>query len=322
MTIETAVPPSAPHDSVSMEAQEVMKRIQAGELIENMNDLFPEYREALRQTLYIAAQSEVTVLTWAYTAYETAPDIGAKVAISATIQDEIGHAHQQGMLLERFGTSVEDITFNVDPRKVKTLMIMQFPVKNYIEFCMIQALLDRAGRVTTKDIEENCSFAPYRRALRKINFEENFHVGHGARWTKFYWSYSPETREMVQQACDWIFPHGITWFGLPDALKTRKSQLDYRIRGWSNDTMRDMWLQSACQFATALGIKVPARFDEETNKWVLDCPYPMLCDPDARTWIWSEASWEETITQLKAGGPMNPSAHERLQREEWGASLW
>src|SRR3546814_11638558 len=79
---------------------------------------------------------------------------------------------------------------------------MQFPVKNYIEFCMSQALLDRAGRITTKDIEENCSFAPYRRALRKINFEENFHVGHGARWVKFYWNYSDETRQAVQDASD------------------------------------------------------------------------------------------------------------------------
>ncbi|MGV3655280.1 MAG: Phenylacetic acid catabolic protein [Noviherbaspirillum sp.] len=322
MTTETAVLPSDAETSAATLAESVLKRIREGELIENMSDLFPEYREALRQTLYIAAQSEVTVLTWAYTAYDTAPDIGAKIAISATIQDEIGHAHQQGMLLERFGTSVEDITFNVDPGKVKTLMIMQFPVKNYIEFCMSQALLDRAGRITTKDIEENCSFAPYRRALRKINFEENFHVGHGARWVKFYRNYSPETRQAVQDACDWLFPHGITWFGLPDALKTRKGQLDYRIRGWSNDTMRDMWLQSACQFAAAIGMKVPARRDEETKKWVLDCPYPMRCDPETRTWIWEEASWEETIAQLKAGGPMNPSAHERLQREEWGASLW
>src|SRR3546814_6945293 len=95
-------------------AAQILRRIQDNELIDDMGDVFPEYHEALRQTLYIAAQSEVTVLTWAYTAYETAPDIGATIAISATIKDEIGHAHQQGMLFERFGTSVEDITFSVD----------------------------------------------------------------------------------------------------------------------------------------------------------------------------------------------------------------
>ncbi len=305
-----------------MHAQAVLRRIENNELIHSMDDVFPEYHEALRQTLYIAAQSEVTVLTWAYTAYETAPDIGAKIAISATIQDEIGHAHQQGMLLERFGTSVEDITFNVDPTKVKTVMIMQFPVKNYIEFCMSQALLDRAGRITTKDIEENCSFAPYRRALRKINFEENFHVGHGARWVKFYWNHSPETRKAVQDAADWLFPHGTTWYGLPDDRKTRTGQLKFRIRGWSNDTMRDMWLQSACKFLAAIGIDMPARYDEEAKRWELTCAYPMLCDPETRTWIPQEADWDDVVAQLKAGGPMNPSGHARLQREEWGELLW
>lgn len=299
-----------------------LARIKAGELIEDLDELFPAYHEALRQTLYIAAQSEVTVLTWAYTAYRTAPDLGAKIAISATIQDEIGHAHQQSMLLERLGTSADDITFNVDPGKVKTLMIMQFPLKNYIEFCMSQALLDRAGRITTKDLEDNCSFAPYRRVLRKVNFEENFHIAHGARWVRFYWESSPETRQAVQDAADWLFPHGITWFGLPDHLKTRRGQLDYRIRGWSNDTMREMWLKSACAFAKSVGFSVPARFDEEAKTWRLTCPYPMRCDVPSRTWIWEQAGWDETIEQLKHGGPLNPAGHARLQREEWGEALW
>lgn len=310
--------------TASMDQQEIDTRnkIAQGVLIERMDELFPAYHEALRQTLYIAAQSEVTVLTWAYTAYETAPDIGAKIAISATIQDEIGHAHQQSILLERFGTSADDITFHCNPATVKTLMIMQFPLKNYIEFCMSQALLDRAGRITTKDLEVNCSFAPYRRIMRKVNFEENFHVAHGVRWIRFYWNASEQTRKAVQDAADWLFPHGITWFGLPDALKTRKGQLDFRIRGWSNDTMRAMWLKSACTFAKAIGFSVPASQHPDTGEWQLDCPYPMMCDPDRRTWRWQQASWDDTIAQLKRGGPMNPEGHARLQREEWADALW
>src|SRR3546814_20213042 len=71
-------------------AAQILRRIQDNELIDDMGDVFPEYHAALRQTLYIAAPSEVTVLTWAYTEYETAPDLGAKIAISETIQDEIG----------------------------------------------------------------------------------------------------------------------------------------------------------------------------------------------------------------------------------------
>ena len=184
----------------------LLARIQAGELIEDMDELTPRYRAILERTLEIAAQSEVTVLTWAYTVFDVAPDIGAKVAICGTIQDEVGHAHQQGMLLERFGVSMREKTFDIPPESIKTLMIMQFELKNYFEFLVSQCFLDRAGRITTRDIELNCSFAPYRRSLRKINFEEQFHVGHGEQWVKFYAEYSPETRAAVQKALERIRP--------------------------------------------------------------------------------------------------------------------
>jgi len=158
------------------EAQEqaLLARIHAGELIEDMDELTPRYRAILERTLEIAAQSEVTVLTWAYTAFRVAPDIGAKVAICGTIQDEVGHAHQQGMLFERFGFDMQKVAFEADPRKYWSLPIMEFPVRNYAEFVVSQAFLDRAGRFTTWDIELNCSFAPYRRTLKKVNFSSIF----------------------------------------------------------------------------------------------------------------------------------------------------
>ena len=55
----------------------LLARLEAGELIEDMQELTPRYRAILERTLEIAAQSEVTVLTWAYTAFSVAPDIGA-----------------------------------------------------------------------------------------------------------------------------------------------------------------------------------------------------------------------------------------------------
>ncbi len=152
------------------EEEALLARIQAGELIEDMDELTPRYRAILERTLEIAAQSEVTVLTWAYTAFDVAPDIGAKVAICGTIQDEVGHAHQQGMLYERFGVNMQKLAFEADPNSYWSLPIMEFPVRNYAEFVVSQALLDRAGRFTTWDLELHCSFAPDRRTRNKVNF--------------------------------------------------------------------------------------------------------------------------------------------------------
>lgn len=85
----------------------IIKRIEDGELFEHVDELTPGYRRALEEVIHIAAISEVTVLTWAFTAFRTAPDIGAKIAVCATIQDEVGHAHQQGLLAEKFGIDIQ-----------------------------------------------------------------------------------------------------------------------------------------------------------------------------------------------------------------------
>ena len=299
----------------------MIARIETGELIEDVADMSPGYKEALKQVIHIAAISEVTVLTWAHTAYDTAPDIGAKIAVCATIQDEVGHAHQQGLLAERFGVDIHNGTFEDSIDKIFTWPIMEFPIRNYVEFVVMQCLLDRAGLHWTKDIELHSSFAPYRRTLRKVNFEEGFHMRHGVHWTAFYWNNSEETKQAVQKAFDWIFPHGVMWFGKPDDLKSRPAMLQYRIRKWTNDFMREKWLQSACAFAFKHDIEVPAHYDEEQKKYVLDMPYPMLFKEDY-TWTNEQTTQKEYWTNARKGGPMRPAAYERLRREEWGDLLW
>lgn len=298
------------------------ERVANGELFEAIEDLSPGYRETLDRTLEIAAQGEVTVLTWAYLCLDTCPDIGSKISLAAAMLDEVGHAHQQGMLWERLGRNMHEEAFHRPPTKYWSFPILEFKPKNYIEFLACQSMLDRAGRYTTWDIERHCSFAPYRRCLKKVNYEEVFHFRHGAYWIEYYWNASPETREAVQEAMDWVFPHGVFWYGRPDALKGHNDQLIYGIRKWTNDTMRDKWLQSASKFAKKVGFKVPTVYDEEKGKYVLDMPYPMTFDRDKRDWTWEECTWEESINNLKRGGPERPGIYERLQTEEWGDSLW
>ena len=301
---------------------DMLERIAAGELFEDIEKLSPRHREILRQTVEIASISEVSVLTWACTAFQTAPDIGAKIAVCATILDEVGHAYHQGILAEQFGVDVHARTFHDDIAHIWTWPIMEIPIRNYIEFVVMQSMLDRAGLHWTKDLELHCNYAPYRRTLRKVNFEEAFHMRHGNFWTEFYWNHSAETREVVQRSIDWIFPFGVMWFGKPDNLKTRPEQLTYRVRGWSNDTMRDKWLQTTCAFLHRLGAHFPAEFDDERGKWVLTMPYPMLYDADSYTWSGEQCDHDEYWKHSRQGGPMRPSAYNRLRDEVWGEQLW
>ncbi|PSR34108.1 MAG: phenylacetic acid catabolic family protein [Sulfobacillus benefaciens] len=296
--------------------------IDGGHILESIKEMPEDYRRALVDTMMIAAQLELSVLPWCYEVFPTCPDIGAKIAVAAAIQDELGHAHQMFMMLEDFDQSPEDLIFRTSPNKFKVFYMLQIRLRNYIEFVVAQALLDRSGRVTTLDLEEHCSYAPYRRALRKVNFEEKFHISHGEHWTEYYWNLSAETRAKVQEYVDWLFPHGLSWFGVTDARKTRTAQLKYRIRGLSNDAMRQEWLKSVLQWTTPLGIVVPAHWDDEKNEIVLDLPFPMLCDPTARRWSGTLATWEDTVDQWKSGVPSYSEVIGRLQREEWGEDLW
>ena len=168
----------------------MLARIEAGELFEDAAELSPRYQEILRQTVEIASISEISVLTWACTAFRTAPDIGAKIAVCATILDEVGHAYHQGILAEQFGVDVHARAFHDDIAHIWTWPIMEIPIRSYIEFVVMQSMLDRAGLHWTKDLELHCSYAPYRRTLRKVNFEEGFHMRHGNFWTEFYWNHS------------------------------------------------------------------------------------------------------------------------------------
>ena len=300
----------------------MLERIEQGEVFEDMEALSPRFREILKQTADLAAVSEISVLTWAYTAYRTCPDIGAKIAVCATILDEVGHAYHQGLLAERFGVNMHQRAFEDPYETIWTWPIMEVPIRNYIEFVVMQALLDRAGLHWTKDIELHCSYAPYRRTLRKVNFEEGFHMRHGVFWTEFYWNHSDESRAWVQKALDWIFPFGVMWFGKPDDQRNRPDMLKYKVRGWENDFMRDKWLQSACAFCDKLGAEFPAHFDAETRRWVLDMPYPMLYDAENYSWSQEQCTQKEYWAHSRKGGPMRPSAYDRLRDEEWGEALW
>jgi ring-1,2-phenylacetyl-CoA epoxidase subunit PaaA len=308
--------------ALAVNEQELRAKIDSGQLLEHPYELSADYRKTLVETMQIAAELELSTLPWVYSVFATCPDLSAKISVAASIQDELGHAHQMFMMLEEFGLETDEIVFNKEPREFKIFYVLQFPVRNYIEFVVAQMMIDRSGRVSTVDIEDNCSYAPYRRALKKVNFEEAFHVNHGDRWVESYWTMSPETKAKIQEYFDWFFPHGLLWFGMPDELKKRTGQITYRIRGNSNDAMRQIWLKSVVAIANKLGIPCPAHLDESSGSYVIDQPFPMLCDPEKRTWSGEQAEWADVFKQWKAGVPGYLDWLGRMQREDWGSDLW
>ena len=298
-------------------------RLKAGHQIEREEEMTPRYREVLIQTMLIAADLELMTLPSYYGALVNAPDLDAKIAVASSVQDEMGHAQVMYRMLEDFGFDAQELIFERPPSAFKTFELIEQDVSDYVICAVMMTLGDRAGYITTRDLEAHCSFGPYARSLRKVNYEERFHVAHGERWVKTYWNHSPETRRRVQDAVDLLFPMSASWFGTPDGMKKRTDQLTYRIRGLTNDELRQQWLNEVVPFCESLGIRVPAHFNAEQGRYVLDYEEPVSLAPVSRTWdLEHRTTWEEKFANWKKGGPIKRSGIERIQNERWGDALW
>lgn len=297
-------------------------RVRSGHQVESLSEMTDRYRAVLIQTMMIAGDLEMTPLGYNHGALSNAPTLDAKIALASSIQDELGHAQITYRLLEDFGYDTQHLIFERSPQQFRTFYMVQHPMDDYISAVVMMMLGDRAGYTTTLDIQESCSYAPYARSLRKVNFEETFHVGHGERWTEHYWKKSPETRRRVQNAVDFAFPLAVMWFGMPDHLKTRTDQLLYKVRGQSNDELRQRWLAKVVPFCERVGISIPAHHDAEQGQYVLDYAMPILLNEDTGLWDFTQVTWDAQLAQWKKGGPLKTKMFERMQSQEWGSLLW
>lgn len=311
---------SAPDERRELALQQ---RVKAGYRLEDPSQTTERYRDVLVNTMHIAADLEVVTLPTYSPAIKTAPTLEDKIAIAAACQDELGHAQVMYRMLEEFGYDTHEFLFERDPAQWRTFQMLEFPHEDYIESVVSMCYGDRAGYITTVDLEENCSFAPFSRSLRKVNFEETFHIAHGERWVRFFWNMNNATRTRVQAAVDFYFPLCAAWFGVPDHMKKRTDQLAYKIRGATNDEMRQKWLSQVVPFSESVGIRVPAHFDATSGKYVLDYEPPIYLDEETKTWDYSrQITWEEQFRIWKQGSKHKEPSIGRLLVEVYGEDLW
>jgi ring-1,2-phenylacetyl-CoA epoxidase subunit PaaA len=123
-----------------------------------------------------------------------------------------------------------------------------------------------------------------------------------------------EAKELLQRAVDWMFPMTLEWFGLPDDRKHHSGQLEYRLKGKTNDQLRQTWMSATAPLCESIGIHVPAHFDGVKNEYVIDYPFPCDYDPEEKRWLFNQpVSWDDVFKRWKARGPMNKKYVEMVQ---------
>jgi 1,2-phenylacetyl-CoA epoxidase catalytic subunit len=292
--------------------------LKKGELIETVAEMTPEYLKELKHTLVVSGDTELISAPAYYLAAQRAPSINAFMTGIAIIQDELAHAHIAYHILEELGEDQEKLIFSRDPKSFRYPYAFDVPLETWTELIVANAMYDQAGFCLLGDIHEQCSYGPWKRGLNKVMLEENFHLRNGRTWCKRMSQAGGESREELQRAVDWMFPLTIEWFGLPDSMKMHSTQLDYHLKGKTNDQLRQWWMSLVVPFMQEIGVSVPAHKEvadgEET--WVLDYPFPCTFDAEAKRWDFQDpCTWDDVMLRWRARGPRNAEMIQLFQEE-------
>ena len=296
----------------------LLERIKSGKLIEDSSHATERYIEGLKRTLIVSADTELISAPAYMNAtkdFSSLPSVNNYITVMGIVQDELGHAHIAYRMLRDLGVDTEELVYERKPEKFKHPYAFDVPLESFTELIVGNGFYDRAGFVLLSDIHQNSSYGPWKRALVKVDREENFHLRHGEKWMKAF-SKDPEKKEELQRAVDWMFPLTLEWFGLPDGKKQHNEQIEYGYKGSTNDQLRQTWMSHTVPLCESLGLDVPAHYDKEQDKYVMDFPFPAQFDAEEKRWKFEDGaiSWDDVMQRWRARGPKNEEFVDHLQR--------
>src|SRR5215469_4562772 len=305
---------SSPTDGLQSE-EALLARLRKQQLVESIAQMSPIYLEGMKRILTVSADTELISAPAYYNAAIHAPSLNHFGSALSIIQDELGHAHIAFRLLRDLGVDTEQLIFEREPAQFKYPYAFDVPLTSWPELLVANAFYDRAGYTLLGDIYQSTTFGPWKRALVKVDKEETFHLRHGEQGMRKL-NQTGEGHTLLQQAVDWMFLLTVEWFGLPDTLKKHTEQLDYGFKGKSNDELRQIWMSTAVPLCAELHLDIPAHYDAEQQKYVIDCPFPAHFDAKAKRWLLEEGpcSWDDVMKRWKARGPKNDEFVGMVQR--------
>jgi len=315
------------HDQNSGRLEEELKeKIRNGFMVESLEDMTEGYKKALIVILTVQGDTELMSAPAYYYASKDAPTINSRIAVTAIIHDELGHANIAYRILEDLGVDKHWLIYGREPHQFKNPYGFDQPLENWAEMVVANGFFDRAGITLLADVHEHCSYGPWKRALVKIDREEVLHLRHGESWMRRLAKAGGEAKDLLQRAVDWMFPMTLEWFGLPDELKRHNDQLEYKLKGKTNDQLRQTWMSATVPLCASIGINVPAHYDEDKDEYIIDYPFPCQYNPDEKHWLFDQSlSWDDVFQRWKGRGPLNQKYVAMIQGDSdslFGGRQW
>jgi ring-1,2-phenylacetyl-CoA epoxidase subunit PaaA len=281
---------------------EFLEYVQSGGQVET-NDWMPEeYRAKLIKFIEMHGNSELMGVLPEREWILRAPTLQRKLALTAKVQDEVGHSQLIYRVVEDLGKPREASLDDLISGKTKFHNVFHYPTKTWGDVGVIAWLVDAAAIISQKALLK-CSYAPYARIMKKICWEESFHILHGRDVILAMVTGTDEQRELVQEALDRWWPPLMMFHGNPIPAED-DPMFQWRIKSQGNEEARQQFLDGYVPQIWELGLTVPdpaLRKDEQTG-----------------VWHYTEPDWDELRRVVTGHGPRTADRLEfrRMSREE------
>ena len=261
-----------------------------------------DYRTGVLRFVEMHANSELMGVLPEREWLMRAPTLRRKLALTAKVQDEVGHAQLLYRVAEDLGKPREAMLDDLLAGKTKFHNVFHYPTRSWGDIGIIAWLVDAAAIVAQMALRDS-SYAPYARTMRKICWEESVHIMHGRDVVVTLVTGTAVQRAMVQEALDrWWGPlmqmHG------PRSPRDTDRDLHWRIKAKTSEELRQEFLSIYVPRILELGLTIPdpeLRFDEGAGEW-----------------RYGEPDWNELRTVVTNHGPMSQARLDfrRINREE------
>jgi len=222
------------------------------------DDMPRKYREAATRMIQFHANSEIMGAYIERPFIRQAPSLDRKLAVSAQVQDEVGHAQLLYRAAEELGIKDrEEMLDELASGEGKFLNCFHYPLDNWDELPMIMFFVDGAAMRRQASLKRT-SWEPYAHAIDKICFEEGFHIKHGEDILRTLATGSRADRQRLQEAFEKWWPRILQFFGPTDDQSTHNDfAIEVGLKTMSNDDLRNAFLNAYVPKARKYGLELP-----------------------------------------------------------------
>lgn len=271
-------------------------------------DWMPEkYRQTLIRQISQHAHSEIIGMLPEGNWITRAPSLRRKAVLLAKVQDEAGHGLYLYSAAETLGISRDKMYSQLHSGEAKYSSIFNYPTITWADMGAIGWLVDGAAIMNQVPLCR-ASYGPYSRAMVRVCKEESFHQRQGYEIMLTLSKGSAVQKKMAQDALNrWWWPSIMMFGPTDDASPNSIQSMKWKIKRFSNDELRQKFVDVTVEQAKILGLTIP----DKDLKW----------NEERGHYDFGEINWDEFWNVVKGNGPCNK---ERLEtrKKAWEQGEW